>query len=51
MKTSLFGKRLFKYAATVLWNSLPDDFRQRSNFNQFKGLFFHGMEKLQLCSL
>ena len=40
VKTSLFGKRSFKYAAPVLWNSLPDDFRQCSNFNQFKGLIF-----------
>ena len=38
VKTSLFGKRSFKYAAPVLWNSLPDYFRQCSNFNQFKGL-------------
>ena len=38
VKTTLFGKRSFKYPAPVLWNSLPDDFRQCSNFNQFKGL-------------
>ena len=38
VKTSLFGKRSFKYAARVLWNTLTDDFRQCSNFNQFKGL-------------
>ena len=37
-ETSLFGKRSFKYAVPVLWNSLPDDFRHCSNFNQFKGL-------------
>ena len=37
VKTTIFGKRSFKYAAPVLLNSLPDDFRQCSNFNQFKG--------------
>ena len=31
--TSTFGKRSFRYAAPVLWNSLPDDFRKCSNFN------------------
>ena len=38
VKTSHFGKRSFKYAAAVLWNSIPDDFRKCSNSNQFKGL-------------
>ena len=28
----------FRYAAPVMWNSLPDDFRNGSNFNYFKGL-------------
>ena len=28
--TSTFGKRSFRYAAPVLWNSLPDDFRKCS---------------------
>ena len=37
--TSTFGKRSFRYvAALVLWNLLPDDFRNCSNFNLFKGL-------------
>ena len=52
VKTSLIGKRSFKYAAPVLWNSLPDDFRRCSNFNQFKGLILSWNEKkMQLCSL
>ena len=38
VKTNLFGKRSFKYATPVLWNSLTDDLRQCSIFNQFKGL-------------
>ena len=46
VKTSLFGKRSFKYVAPVLWNSLPVDFRQCSNFNQFKGLIVSWNEKI-----
>ena len=38
VRTSKFGKSSFKYAAPVLWNSLPEDFRKCSNFNQFKQL-------------
>jgi hypothetical protein len=36
VRTSTYGKNSFKYAAAVLWNDLPDDFRKISNFNQFK---------------
>ena len=32
------GKTIFKYAAAVLWNDLPDDFRKISNFNQIKNI-------------
>ena len=35
VRTSKFGKSSFKYAAPVLWNFLPEDFRNCSNFNQF----------------
>ena len=38
VNTSTYGKRSLRYAAPVLWNSLPDDFRKCSNFNQFIGL-------------
>jgi hypothetical protein len=38
MRTSTYGKNSFKYAAAILWNDLPDDFRQISNFNQFKNI-------------
>ena len=31
-------KKSFSYAATVLWNSFPDEFRKVSNFNQIKAL-------------
>lgn len=28
VRTTKYGKNSFKYAATVLWNSFPDDFRK-----------------------
>ena len=34
--TTKFGKKSFSYAAAVLWNSFPDEFRKESNFNQIK---------------
>ena len=36
--TTKYGKESFRFAAAVLWNSLPDDFRQVRSFNQFKVL-------------
>ena len=38
VRTSKFGKSYFRYATPVLWNTLPEDFRKCSNFNQFKRL-------------
>ena len=38
VRTSTYGKNSFKYAAAVLWNDLPDDFRKIANFNQFKNI-------------
>ncbi|MCU7801455.1 MAG: reverse transcriptase family protein, partial [gamma proteobacterium symbiont of Lucinoma myriamae] len=52
VRTSNYGKKSFRYAAAVLWNSFPDDFRQTSNFNQFKSLIskWDGGEcKCNLC--
>lgn len=34
--THRYGKSTFKYAASSLWNSLPDHFRTMTSFNQFK---------------
>ena len=34
--TGTFGKTTSRYAAPVLWNSLPEDFRNCTNFNQFR---------------
>ncbi|KAK3101622.1 hypothetical protein FSP39_004953 [Pinctada imbricata] len=36
VRTSSYGKQSFKYAASVLWNSLPNDFRESNSFNHFK---------------
>ena len=38
INTTRYGHNSFRYAAPVLWNSLPDDFRSCTNFNQFKNL-------------
>jgi hypothetical protein len=38
VKLRFDGKNSFRYAAAVLWNDLPDDFRKNSNFNQFKNI-------------
>ena len=38
VRACTFGKSSFRYAAPVLWNSLPDDFRNCSNLNQFLSL-------------
>ena len=32
--TSKFDKKSLSYAAAVLWNSFPDEYRKVSNFNQ-----------------
>ena len=38
VRTTMYGKNSFRYAAAVLWNSFPDEFRQVNNFSQFKSL-------------
>ena len=38
VRTTKYGKKSFRIAAAVLWNSFPDNFRQVSSFNQFKAL-------------
>ena len=38
VNTTTYGKHSFRYAAPVLWNSLPDDFRSCTSFNHFKNL-------------
>ena len=41
----------FKYAAAVLWNDLPDDFRKNSNFNQFKNILKSWNGNVCKCSV
>ena len=36
--TVTYGKNSFKFAAPMMWNSLPEEFRVCSSFSQFKGL-------------
>ena len=45
INTTRYGHNSFRYAAPVLWNSLPDEFRSCTNFNQFKNLitFWNGV--------
>ena len=33
-----YGKNSFRFAASALWNSLPDHFRTENSFSQFKSL-------------
>ena len=33
-----YGKNSFRFAASALWNSLPDHFRIENSFSQFKSL-------------
>ena len=40
VKTSRDGKSSFRYAVPVLWNSLPDNYRNCSHFNKFKKSYF-----------
>ena len=34
-----YSKNSFRFAASTLWNSLPDHFRTENSFSQFKSLF------------
>ena len=41
VRTTTYGKKSFKYAAAVLWNNFPEEFRKTNNFNHFKSLVAH----------
>ena len=51
VRTSTYGKNSFKYAAAVLWNDLPDNFRKISNFNQFKNILKSWNGNVCKCSV
>jgi hypothetical protein len=38
MQYSRYGKNSFRFAASALWNSLPDHFRTENSFSQFRSL-------------
>ena len=38
VRTTSYGKQSFKYAAAVLWNTLPEHFRVTNSFSHFKSL-------------
>ena len=50
VRTSTQGKKSFRYAAPVLWNSLPDDFRTTVDFNRFKSLISHWNGEICKCA-
>ena len=41
VRTSVKGKKSFRYAAPVLWNSIPDEFKSTIDFNRFKSFIPH----------
>ena len=51
VKSSRYCKSSFRYAAPVLWNSLPDNYRNCSNFNEFKNIisFWNGKSCTCIC--
>ena len=51
VRTTKYGKKSFRFAAAVLWNSFPDNFRQVSSFNQFKALISYWSGKDCKCNL
>ena len=51
VRTTKYGKKSFRFAAAILWNSFPDNFRQVSSFNQFKALISNWSGKDCKCNL
>ena len=50
VRTSTQGKKSFRYAAPVLWNSLTNDFRTTDDFNRFKSLISHWNGEICKCA-
>jgi hypothetical protein len=51
VRASNYGKNSFKYAAAVLWNDLPYDYRKISNFNQPKNILKSWNGNVCKCSV
>ena len=48
-RTVRYGKRSFRYAGAKLWNTLPDQFRNCSSFNQFQALISKWEDPVCIC--
>ena len=46
VRTTKYGKNSFAYAASVLWNSFPNKYRQETSFSHFKSMIsnWNGVE-------
>ena len=51
VRSTMFGKRSFRYSAATLWNDLPENFRTCTNFTQFKNLISSWNGKECKCSI
>ena len=49
VKSTRQGKNSFRYAAPVLWNSLPCNFRTTTDFSEFKTLISRWSGKDCIC--
>jgi hypothetical protein len=49
-RTENYGKKSFRYAAAKLWNSLPENFRTATSFNQFRTLVNNWHEDKCICA-
>ena len=41
VRASMQNKNSFRYTASLLWNSIPDNFRMTVDFNKFKPFMLH----------
>ena len=49
-RTENYGKKSFRYTAAKLWNSLPENFRTATSFNQFRSLVNNWHEDKCRCA-
>jgi predicted phosphoadenosine phosphosulfate sulfurtransferase len=49
VKTTRYCKQSFRYAAPILWNSLPEQYRQCTNVNHFKAMISCWSSKACSC--
>ena len=51
VRTTTYGKKSFKYAAPMLWNQLPENFRLQTNFLHFRNLISNWTGKECKCNV